>query len=186
METSTPRRSGLPRLHHAARIVKDQEANRKFVEDGLGIPLVATWCENVPHPERPGATLELCHTFYELDDGSALAFFQFGSDEDYEAYAPRLGSMTGMFDHIALKVDEAGFHEMTRRAQQAGLHHFDHDHGYCRSLYIPCDQGYMMEFAWDAATVEEINAWQANSAHGDLKRWLAGDRTTNNNVRHNA
>jgi len=184
MTIDQPRRSGLARLHHAARIVKDQEANRKFVEDGLGIPLVATWCENVPNPERPGETLELCHTFYELDDGSALAFFQFGSEADHERYAPRLGTLTGMFDHIALKVDKAGFEEMVRRASAAGLHHFDHDHGYCRSLYIPCDQGYMMEFAWDTAQVEEINADKAKTAHEDLSRWLAGDRTPNNHVRH--
>jgi glyoxylase I family protein len=184
MSLDPSRRSGIARLHHAARIVKDHEANRKFVEDGLGIPLVATWCENVPHPEKTGETLELCHTFYELDDGSALAFFQFGSQADYESYAPRLGTLTGMFDHIALKVDEKGFEEMQRRATLAGLHHFDHNHGYCRSLYIPCDQGYMMEFAWDAAKVEEINAASAKTAHADLKRWLAGDHSSNNNVRH--
>ena len=33
------------RLHHNAYVVKDQEANRRFLEDLLGIPLVATWCE---------------------------------------------------------------------------------------------------------------------------------------------
>ena len=31
------------RLHHNAYVVKDQEANRRFLEDLLGIPLVATW-----------------------------------------------------------------------------------------------------------------------------------------------
>ena len=30
------------RLHHHAYCVKDQEANRHFVEDILGIPLTAT------------------------------------------------------------------------------------------------------------------------------------------------
>jgi len=32
------------RLHHNAFVVKDHEANRRFLEDLLGIPLVATWC----------------------------------------------------------------------------------------------------------------------------------------------
>src|SRR6266851_9254377 len=33
------------RLHHNAYVVKDHEANRRFLEDLLGIPLIATWCE---------------------------------------------------------------------------------------------------------------------------------------------
>ena len=33
------------RLHHHAYVVKDQEKNRQFFEDVLGIPLTATWCE---------------------------------------------------------------------------------------------------------------------------------------------
>src|SRR5262245_35602817 len=32
------------RLHHNAYVVKDHEANRHWLEDVLGIPLVATWC----------------------------------------------------------------------------------------------------------------------------------------------
>ena len=34
------------RLHHHAYVVRDQEKNRQFFEDLLGIPLVATWCES--------------------------------------------------------------------------------------------------------------------------------------------
>jgi len=38
--------SRLPsRLHHHAHVVRDHETNRRFFEDLLGIPLVATWCE---------------------------------------------------------------------------------------------------------------------------------------------
>ena len=33
------------RLHHFGFVVKDQEVNRQFFEDVLGIPLIATWCE---------------------------------------------------------------------------------------------------------------------------------------------
>ena len=37
------------RLHHYAFVVKDQEKNRQFFEDVLGIPLAATWCEQGHH-----------------------------------------------------------------------------------------------------------------------------------------
>ena len=33
------------RLHHTAYVSKDLEATRHFYEDILGLPLVATWCE---------------------------------------------------------------------------------------------------------------------------------------------
>lgn len=178
-------KAGAPiRLHHAARVVADHEANRRLIEDVLGMPLVATWCEKVPHPEFPGKEFEFCHTFYGLADGSALAFFQFADRSDYDNYAPRLGTLTGMFDHTALKVGNAGYADLIRRAEAAGIKHFEHDHGYCRSLYVPSDQGYMLEFTCDSPHVGEINARQAKTAHQDLARWLAGDRTPNNDVRH--
>ncbi|MFZ9706095.1 MAG: VOC family protein, partial [Ilumatobacteraceae bacterium] len=33
------------RLHHTAYLTKDLEATRKFYEDIVGLPLVATWSE---------------------------------------------------------------------------------------------------------------------------------------------
>lgn len=64
------------RLHHYAWVTKDHEANRRFFEDVLGIPLVATWCERA-HVAEVGRELEHCHAFYGLADGGAIAFFQF-------------------------------------------------------------------------------------------------------------
>ena len=64
------------RLHHQAFCVRDQERNRQFIEGILGIPLTATWCERVFRAEV-GREVDYCHTFYELADGGALAFFQF-------------------------------------------------------------------------------------------------------------
>ena len=51
IETRTSGNKGLlqklpSRLHHNAFVVKDHEVNRRFFEDLLGIPLVATWCVN--------------------------------------------------------------------------------------------------------------------------------------------
>src|SRR6266576_1774027 len=63
------------RLHHHAYVVKDHEANRRFIEDLLGIPLVATWCEKNYRADL-GREVEFCHTFFGLKDGGALAFFQ--------------------------------------------------------------------------------------------------------------
>ena len=72
------------RLHHFGFVVKDQEVNRQFFEDVLGIPLIATWCERA-HNVVVGREINYCHTFYALADGGALAFFQFEDADAYEA-----------------------------------------------------------------------------------------------------
>ena len=82
--------SALRRLHHHAFPVEDQEVTRQFMEDILGIPLKATWCERSERgavdPEAEAMPDEwqvtkqgtdFCHTFYELADGGAIAYFQF-------------------------------------------------------------------------------------------------------------
>ena len=65
------------RLHHHAYVVRDQEKNRQFFEDLLGIPLVATWCES-HHNSWLNREVAMCHTFFAMADGGALAFFAFG------------------------------------------------------------------------------------------------------------
>ena len=57
------------RLHHHAFVVRDHEANRRFFEDLLGIPLVATWCE-AAHSAELGREIRFCHTFFGLADSA--------------------------------------------------------------------------------------------------------------------
>jgi hypothetical protein len=72
--------SRLPeRLHHHAYVVADQEVNRQFFEELLGLPLVATWCETHQSP-WVGREVAMCHTFYAMADGGALAFFSFADE----------------------------------------------------------------------------------------------------------
>ena len=51
------------RLHHNAYVVKDHEANRRFLEDLLGIPLVATWCERTWREDSRPPRRFLPHVF---------------------------------------------------------------------------------------------------------------------------
>ena len=46
--STNPNGSATPtaaRLHHNAYVTRDQEATRRFYEDLIGLPLIATWCE---------------------------------------------------------------------------------------------------------------------------------------------
>ncbi len=167
------------RLHHFAFTVRDQEANRRFFEDLLGLPLVATWCEKVYNAEA-GRELEYCHTFYALGDGGALAFFQFSDPGIYDKAGPAAQSR---FRHHALKVDRATFDAIDRRRQSAGISRRITDHGYCLSLYVQSPDELKVEFTLDPDHVEEINALRRADAHSELERWLAGDRTPNNTDR---
>ena len=63
----------LKGLHHNAYGCCDSEETRKFYEDFLGLPLAASLELSVSKSGRP---TEALHTFYRLDDGSYLAFFE--------------------------------------------------------------------------------------------------------------
>jgi glyoxylase I family protein len=170
------------RLHHTAYVVKDLEATRHFYEDILGIPLVATWCEQ---EELFGSERTYCHCFFGLADGSALAFFQFASAADDAEFGPPLPPSP--FRHIALNVDGPAQAELERRIEAAGLtppQTYVLEHGYCRSVYVVDPDGMIVEFTRDAEQAEKINAARLKDAHSELKRWLAGNHQPNNDVRH--
>ena len=121
-QTKATHLAELPlRLHHHAYAVKDQEINRQFFEEILGLPLIATWCERVFNKEV-GRDVDYCHTFYGLADGSALAFFQFADDDVYQKSKALLPEGGGTW-HIALKVTKASFDELLQRVK---AHHLPH------------------------------------------------------------
>jgi glyoxylase I family protein len=156
------------RLHHTAYVTKDQEATRAFYEDVLGFPLIATWSEV---DELFGAERVYCHTF-----------FQFANKEDQDLFDPPL--TPSPFRHIALKVDAEEQADLERRLEAAKWEgSFVLEHGYCRSLYAHDPNGMLVEFTVDAPEAAQINADRRLDAHDTLKRWLAGDHTSNNNYR---
>ena len=170
------------RLHHYAWVTKDREANRKFFEDVLGMPLIATWCERADVAEI-GRELEYCHTFYGLADGGAIAFFQFAEPEMYDLLKAQHPKQA-RFGHIALKVDRKSFDDTERRLKAADIKYRVTDHGYCKSIYTMSPDGMILEFTCDPPDVAEIDALRRADAHSELQRWLAGDRTVNNQLRH--
>src|SRR6202142_4637019 len=102
------------RLHHHAYVVKDQEQNRQFFEDVLGIPLTATWCEK-HFNSWVQREVAFCHTFYSLGDGGALAFFSFADGEVYQKCQAAVPPEIGAFHHVAFKVDENAYGELIAR-----------------------------------------------------------------------
>ena len=146
------------------------------------MPLVATWCES---DVLFGAERVYCHCFFGLADGSALAFFQFNKPEDQALFGPKMPSSP--FHHIALNCDRATQEKATERLEQAGFKAPDVyvlEHGYCKSLYATDPNGMIVELTVDAPSAQDGAAERQKHAHAELKRWLAGNHTSNNTFRH--
>lgn len=163
-------RAKLNRLHHAAWVTKDMEATRQFYEEVVGLPMTACWKEKTP------AGVEYCHTFFEMADGSALAFFDW-QDEDVN---PRGRESPG---HLAMECDSDTQAVIKERLAAAGYKTRQIDHGYCVSLYVTDPNNFHLEFTADAADSKKIFANHTPDAHRYLREWMAGDRTINNNFR---
>jgi catechol 2,3-dioxygenase-like lactoylglutathione lyase family enzyme len=168
------------RLHHNAYVCADQERTRHFYEDIIGLPLLATWIEEGEFPEFPGRKMSYSHAFYGIGDGGALAFFEFADPKAAAAYK---ANKQPFFVHIALAVTEATQNEIKRRLDEAKLPVRERDHGYCKSIYVQDPDGLIVEFTSDPPDVAKINTMQRETAHATLRRWAAGDRTVNNDIR---
>jgi catechol 2,3-dioxygenase-like lactoylglutathione lyase family enzyme len=169
------------RLHHNAYVTRDQEKTRRFYEDVVGMPLVATWCEA---DELFGKMRTYCHTFYAMGDGGSLAFFQFRDPEDQAQFGPQMPPSP--FHHIALKVDAQTQAAIEKRIAAAGIKPPDTyvlEHGYCRSVYVTDPNGLILELTLDHPDSDTIARDRRADAHAELKRWLAGNHASNNTYR---
>jgi len=155
-------------FHRAVR-VRDMEATRHFYEDLMHLPLVA--CEVMEVAHGTGEETNYIHTFFELGDGSCLAFFQFADDR--HPYVERTPSH---FDHHAISAkSEETVIDAIATAQRLGLFHVDVDDERCHSVYIRDPDGDLFEIAYPRpASADTVEA----DAHQTLSEWLAeyGDR----------
>ena len=147
----------------------------------IGLPLIATCCES---DELLGKVRTYVHTFFGIGDGGALAFFQFADPKDQAEFGPKMPASP--FHHIALTVDAETQAGIEARIAKAGIKPPDTyvlEHGYCRSVYVTDPNGLILEFTHDHPAVEQISKTRLADAHSELKRWLAGDHTSNNTYR---
>ncbi len=150
-------------LHHNAYRCRDSEETRKFYEDFLGLPLAGTLEIKESKSGRKTNTL---HTFYRLDDGSYLAFFEapdmpfeFKQQHDYDL-------------HIALEVDAKALKEMFAKGRAAGMETRGvSDHQFIHSIYFRDPNGYVIELAAKQPGHDEAMDPATNGARAKLDRW---------------
>jgi len=126
-------------LHHNAYRCRDSEETRRFYEDFLGLPLANAFEIGTT---KTGRDTRVLHSFYEMGDGSFLAFFE-APDRPFEFKDQH------DFDlHIALEVDEATLNAMFEKGKSEGIETRGiSEHGFCRSIYFRDPNGYVIELA---------------------------------------
>jgi catechol 2,3-dioxygenase-like lactoylglutathione lyase family enzyme len=148
-------------LHHNAYRCRDSEQTRLFYEGFLGLPLVASL---EIFETKTARDTRAMHTFYRLDDGSFLAFFEtpdlpfdFKDQHDYDL-------------HIALEVEPSQLEPMLRKGREAGIETRGvSDHGFIHSIYFRDPNGYVIEL-----TAKQPNhAGATNPAHNGARERLA-------------
>ncbi|RZS85126.1 VOC family protein [Pigmentiphaga kullae] len=154
-------------LHHFAYRCRDAEETRHFYEDLLGLPLThLVRAENIP------STGEYCpyvHLFFEMTDGSNVAFFDLGDNQaaDPSPNTPRWAN------HLALRVDSVQAVEDARaRLLAAGvevLGPVDHE-GFVQSIYFFDPNGVRLELTTTVASDEEMAGYRA-SARAQCDAW---------------
>jgi len=146
-------------LHHNAYRCRDSEETRAWYEDFLGLKLVSAF-------EIGGGSG--LHTFFQMDDGSCLAFFEVpGRPFDFKR-------QDDLDLHIALGVDNGVFDAMLAKGKAEGVEmRGPVDHGFCRSLYFRDPNGYVVELTANTGVHEEIMDPAQSRPHDALARWQA-------------
>jgi len=150
-------------LHHNAYRCRNSEETRKFYEDFLGLPLVRAFGIEESKTGRETAVL---HTFYQLDDGSALAFFEvpnmafeFKNQHDYDL-------------HIALEVTMDDMMAMFEKGKAAGIETRGvADHNFIKSIYFRDPNGYVIELTAPVEKDPSAEQSEKPAPRDVLNRW---------------
>ena len=150
-------------LHHSAYRCRDSEETREFYEDFLGLTLAGSLDirESIT-----GREVKVLHTFYGMDDGSYLAFFEapgepfeFKNQRDYDL-------------HIALEVTPDALQEMFEKGKAEGIHTRGvSDHTFLHSIYFRDPNGYVIELTAKTDDHDSHMDPATNNARGILDDW---------------
>ena len=158
-------------LHHNAYRCRDSEETRRFYEDFLGLPL----CNVLEITEtKSGRKTGTLHTFYKMDDGSCLAFFE-APDMPFEFKEQH------DFDlHIALEVEPEALERMLAKGKAEGRDvRGPADHKFIHSIYFRDPNGYVIELTAKVPGREADMDPAQNRARAILDEWQAAKRQGN-------
>lgn len=150
-------------LHHSAYRCRDSEETRAFYEDFLGLPLAEALAIG---ETKTGRRARVLHTFFRMEDGSFLAFFEapdmafdFKEQHDFDL-------------HIALEASEETSRQMFEKARAEGREvRGPVDHRMGHSVYFRDPNGYIVELVHKSPRHDELMNPSTNDARVKLDRW---------------
>jgi glyoxylase I family protein len=155
-------------LHHFAYRCRDAEETRRFYEEVLGLPL--THVIKMDHVPSTGEFCPYVHVFFQMGDGSYIAFFDLGDDVK-PAPSPNTPSWV---NHLALELEtEEELVAAKKRLQAAGVEVLGvTDHHIIHSIYFFDPNGIRLELTVKAIEDEEMKQLGSN-AREELDGWTA-------------
>jgi catechol 2,3-dioxygenase-like lactoylglutathione lyase family enzyme len=152
-------------LHHNAYRCRNSEETRAFYEDFLGLPLSGALAIN---ETKSGRQTKVLHTFFRMDDGSFLAFFEapgtpfeFKPQHDFDL-------------HIALEVTPEDLQTMLAKGKAAGIEtRGPSDHRFIDSIYFRDPNGYVIELTAKRPSHDAAMDPDHNEARDIVRQWTA-------------
>lgn len=155
-------------IHHVAYKCADSERTRHFYQDLLGLPLTLT-VTNTREPTTGGDPVRYFHFFFELGDGSSIAFFDL-SDDEQPLPSPNTPPWV---NHLALRLDSLEeLHAAHQRLLDAGVDVVGElDHEFLRSIYFFDPNGVRLELTASTDNTTYLPEARRN-AQAQFAEWI--------------
>ena len=127
----------IKKLHHSAYRCKDTHETKEFYVNFLGLKFTKAFIIENTKTNRKTRVL---HSFYSLNDGSAIAFFE-------DPATPFKFKKQRDFDlHIAFEVSLKDLNSYFEKGKRKGIETRGiSDHGFIKSIYFRDPNGYTIE-----------------------------------------
>jgi glyoxylase I family protein len=157
----------LQKLHHIAYRCRDAQETVDFYTKVIGLKYAAGHLPDEGYKPY-GEDVDSIHIFFEMADGSYIAFF------DVASSPPEQGDPNTPWwvKHLAFEVkDMDALHEGKRRLVEAGYEVLGpKDHGFCQSIYFFDPNGHRLEMTVRSEKAGELDE-MARKAPIELERW---------------
>jgi glyoxylase I family protein len=153
-------------LNHVAYVTLNTGETTRFYTEVLGMKLVGHAQENTVG--STGEKMQFLHTFFEMEDGSCIAFFEIeGQDKDHhDTPLPRWAA------HFAMSVESMDELEAAhKRLVDEGIDVrgvIDHE-GTWNSIYFFDPNGVRLELTYQSRELDENDARSARAA---VEEWV--------------
>ena len=156
----------VQKLHHVVYRCNDAKETAAFYTDILELEYAMAVSED--HVPSTGEQTPYFHLFFEMKDGSSVAFFEPPASPPMQ----KDPNTPDWVQHLALEVEsEEELFRMKKKIEDAGVDIIGPtDHGFCTSIYFFDPNGHRLELTHQKGT-PEMMAELRRTARPMLEKW---------------